>query len=71
MQSLDKTTTEEISAFLLNPPAIGKLDALKTLLISTFGLTQADKDASLLAISGLGDLQTIRPPQIYELSHYN
>ncbi len=55
VQGLDKTTAEEISAFLLNPPAIGKFDALKTLLISTFGLTQADKDASLLAISGLGD----------------
>ena len=55
VQGLDKTTAEDISAFLLNPPAIGKFDALKTLLISTFGLTQADKDASLLAISGLGD----------------
>ena len=55
VQGLDKTTAEEISAFLLNPPAIGQFDALKTLLISTFGLTQADKDASLLAISGLGD----------------
>ena len=55
VQGLDKTTAEEISAFLLNPPAIGKFDALKTLLISTFGLTQADKDASLLAISGMGD----------------
>ena len=54
-QGRDKTTAEDISAFLLNPPAIGKLDALKTLLISTIGLTQADKDASLLAISGLGD----------------
>ena len=55
VQGLDKTTAEEISAFLLNHPAIGKFDALKTLLISTFGLTLADKDASLLAISGLGD----------------
>ena len=48
VQSLDKTNAEEISAFLLNPPANGKFDALKTLLISTFGLTQADKDASSL-----------------------
>ena len=55
VQGVDQTTTEEISAFLLNPPAIGKFDALKTLLISTFVLTQADKDASLLYISGLGD----------------
>ena len=55
VQGLHKTTAEEISAFLLNPLAIGKFDALKTLLISTFGLTQADKDAPLLAISGLGD----------------
>ena len=55
MQGLDKKTAEEISAFLMSPPAIGKFDALKTLLISTFGLIQADKDASLLAITGLGD----------------
>ena len=55
MQGLDKTTAEDISAFLLNPPAIGKFDALKTLRISTIGLTQADKDAPLLVISGLGD----------------
>ena len=37
VQGLDKTTAEEISAFLLNPPANGKFDVLKTLLISTFG----------------------------------
>ena len=48
VQGLDKATAGEISAFLLNPPAIGKFDALETLLISTFGLTQADKDASSL-----------------------
>ena len=55
VQGLDKTTAEEISAILPNPPAIGKFDALKALLIVTFGLTQVDKDASLFAISGLGD----------------
>ena len=53
VQGLEKTVAEEI-AFLLNP-TIGKYDALKALLIITFGLTQADKDAPLLAISGLGD----------------
>ena len=55
MPALDKTTAEEISSFLLSCPARGKFDALKTFLISTFGLTQADKDASLLAISDLND----------------
>ncbi len=52
---LDKSTAEEISAFLLNPPATNKYAALKQILISTFGLTQTEKDAQLLAISGLGD----------------
>ena len=46
VQGLDKTTAEEMSAFLLNPPAISKFYALKTLVISTFDLTQADNDAS-------------------------
>jgi len=52
---LDKSAAEEISAFLLNPPETDKYAALKKTLISTFGLTQAEKDAQLLAISGLGD----------------
>ena len=62
VQGLDKTTVEKISAFLLNPPATGKFNALKTLLIRTFCLTQADKDASLLAISGLSLQLMTRSP---------
>ena len=52
---LDKSTAEEISAFLLNPPASDKYGGLKSILISTFGLSQSDKNAQLLSISGLGD----------------
>lgn len=52
---LDKATAEEISAFLLNPPATRKYEGLKSILISTFGLTQSEKDTQLLSISGLGD----------------
>ena len=52
---LDKSTAEEISAFLLNPPSNGKYEGLKAILIKTYGLTQTEKDAQLLAISGLGD----------------
>ena len=58
VQDLDKTTAEEISAFLLNPPSIGKFDALKSpsaLLASH----SSDKDTSLLAISGLGDCKPL------------
>ena len=57
VQALDKTTGEEISVFIPSPQARGKFDALKILLVRIFGLTQADRDDSLLAISGLGDLQ--------------
>ena len=53
--ALDQSVAEEISAFLCAPPASNKYTSLKTLLIRTYGLTQAEKDARLLAISGLGD----------------
>jgi hypothetical protein len=53
--ALDRSVAEEISAFLCDPPAQNKYQALKNLLLLTYGLTQTDKDAKLLAISGLGD----------------
>lgn len=55
LTGLDKSTAEEISAFINNPPQSDKYKKLKERLISIYGLTQADKDARLLAISGLGD----------------
>jgi len=58
---LDKATAEEISAFLLNPPAEQKYEGLKSILISTFGLTQSEKDTQLLSISGLGILDRRTP----------
>ena len=39
----------------LNPPADNKYNALKAALLSAFGKNQAQKDAKLLNISGLGD----------------
>jgi len=53
--ALDKTVAEEISAFICDPPQSNKYGKLKELLIKVYGLSQADKDARLLAISGLGD----------------
>ena len=53
--ALDKSVAEEISAFTCSPPATNKYSAVKEILISIYGLTQTDKDARLLAISGLGD----------------
>ena len=55
VQGLDKSTAEEISAFLTSPPAQDKYTALKDLLIDTFGFTQDEKDSHLFAIDGLGD----------------
>ena len=69
VQAMEKTTAEENSSFLLRPPARGKFDALKVHLISILGLTQTDKDTSLLGISGLDDC-TIRFPLVHELSDY-
>ena len=53
--SLDNTTAAEIKTVLLNPPAEGKYNALKIALLNAFGKSQAQKDAELLNISGLGD----------------
>ena len=52
VQELDKSTAEEISAFLTSPPAQGRYMALKDLLLDTFGLTQDEKDSRLFAQHG-------------------
>ena len=53
--SLDNRTTAKVKSVLLNPPAENKYDAIKEASLSAFGKSQAQKDATLLNISGLGD----------------
>ena len=53
--SLDNSTAAEVKAVLLHPPTTNKYDAIKEALLGAFGKTQAQKDAELLNISGLGD----------------
>lgn len=55
VSALDVNTAEEISAILLSPPQQQKYENLKKFLIKTFGKTQAQKDAELLNLNGLGD----------------
>ena len=55
VSSLDAETAEEISAVLLSPPAQDKYGTIKKCLIKSFGKTQAQKDAELLNLNGLGD----------------
>ena len=55
VSALDINTADEVQAILTNPPAINKYDTLKTALIKTFGKSQAQKDAELLNLNGLGD----------------
>ena len=53
--SLYNSTAAEVEAVLLHPPAAKKYDAIKEALLGAFGKTQAQKDAELLNISGLGN----------------
>ena len=55
VSALDMETAEEIQAILLHPPAKEKYHSLKTMLISTFGKSQIQKDMELLNLNGLGD----------------
>ena len=57
--ALDKSVAEEISAFICSPPVTNKYSAVKEILISVYGLTHTDKDARLLALSGLDDRKPI------------
>ena len=52
---LDNSTASEVKSVLVNPPAQGKYDKLKSALLDAFGRSQAQKDAELLSLSGLGD----------------
>ena len=53
--SLDTAVAAEVRALLLHPPATGKYDALKAALTEAFGRSQAQNDAALLSLNGLGD----------------
>ena len=55
--ALDNRAIVEIKAVLTNPPHQDKYNTIKksACLLSAFGKTQAQKDAELLNISGLGD----------------
>ena len=55
VSALDINTADEVQSVLLNPPAMNKYDTLKRALIKTFGKSQAQKDAELLNLNGLGD----------------
>ena len=55
VSALDINTADEVQSVLLNPPAVNKYDTLKGALIKTFGKSQAQKDAELLNLNGLGD----------------
>lgn len=55
VSALDFRTAEEIHALLINPPDKNKYSAIKEALIKAFGKSQAQKDAELLNLGGLGD----------------
>lgn len=55
VSALDFRTAEEIQGLLINPPDKNKYIAIKTALIKAFGKSQAQKDAELLNLGGLGD----------------
>ena len=52
----------EIEALLLDPPATGKVDAMRAKLVRRFGRSQFDKDMELLNTRSLGDL---KPSQMW------
>ena len=55
--ALDNATAGEVEAVLLSPPDNDRYEKLKSSLLSAFGKTQAQKDAELLALTGLGDMK--------------
>ena len=55
VSALDNRASIEIKSVLLQPPSKDKYNAVKSALITAFAKTQAEKDAELLTISGLGD----------------
>ena len=55
VSALDINTADEVQSILISPPAVNKYNTLKSALIKTFGRSQAQKDAELLNLNGLGD----------------
>jgi len=55
IQLLDSETSRRVQAILSNPPEANKYEALKSALLSTFELSQFQKDSMLLQLNGLGD----------------
>lgn len=53
--ALDQHTATRVVGLLENPPAVDKYYALKTTLLSTYGLTDSERAAQLLRLPGLGD----------------
>lgn len=53
--ALDALTTTWAMALLEAPPAVGKYDALKMLLLKVFELTELEKADRLMSPNGLGD----------------
>ena len=55
VSALDQDTATRVIDMLLAPPAEDKYDALKTRLLTTFSLSDAQRAAQLLDMPGLGD----------------
>ena len=55
VSALDINTADEVQSILINPPNEDKYNTLKKALIKTFSKSQAQKDAELLNLNGLGD----------------
>ena len=54
VSALGINTAEEVQSVLINPPAESKYNTLKKALNKTFCKSQAQKDAELLNLNGLG-----------------
>ena len=59
---LSEKASNEIEDLLLDPPATGKVAAMKERLIQKFGRSQFSKDTELLGYRSLGDL---RPSEMW------
>ena len=57
VSALDNATAKEVQSVLTRPPEDEKYVALKEALVKAFGKTQAQKDAELLGLCGLGDMK--------------
>jgi len=53
--ALDASTTARAMGLLEDPPAAGKYDTLRTLLLQLFELSEMEKADRLLSLNGLGD----------------